>query len=333
MKKLLFTLFSLSALLSPFAKAMEDRPAQAIEEEAQVPILSPEEAVERLCQAVAEGRMITVRKLIQAGVDIDGIHANRTALSIAIEFKNTEIMELLLNAGAQVNITTPEGFTCLHYAARDGNLKAVTLLLKHKADIHAQATAQAENFQGITALHQAANKGHNLVVDCLLKAGAHCTALGAGATPLIHAVRHGRIETATTLLTSIPPTEYTAIRNCFTGLLSLNRIQPLHPALCKDIRRLLTQTTIELFSNEQEQRMREQIAMPIIVNNQNHPDAAQNMAYAVHLDQPTENSEAMYHLLDLSNAPNKAMLLKKVKANIGRILLSKSDDELNIEGF
>jgi ankyrin repeat protein len=63
----------------------------------------------------------------------DGL--GRTALMWAATGDNAEAVELLLEAGSEVNaVDTSEGFTALMHAAAEGHASVVKVLLKHDAD-------------------------------------------------------------------------------------------------------------------------------------------------------------------------------------------------------
>ena len=52
-----------------------------------------------------------------------------TALMIAVDTGYQQGVEILLNAGASVKLRDSNGYTALHYAAKNGNLEIVELLL------------------------------------------------------------------------------------------------------------------------------------------------------------------------------------------------------------
>lgn len=62
----------------------------------------------------------------------------RTALHYACSKKQTEIVKLLLNNGAKVNIRDDQGSYPLHRAVSGGDEKIVLLLLKHNPDVNVQ---------------------------------------------------------------------------------------------------------------------------------------------------------------------------------------------------
>ena len=74
----------------------------------------------------------------------------------------TDVAELLLAQGAEVNARTNDGVTPLMLAARKGHRDVAELLLTHKADLTAR-----DNY-GFTAFHMAADRGHAAMVELLL---------------------------------------------------------------------------------------------------------------------------------------------------------------------
>lgn len=54
---------------------------------------------------------------------------------IALEKDNPEIAKMLIEAGADVNITNENGEQTIHFAAKKGNLEIVSLLLEEGADV------------------------------------------------------------------------------------------------------------------------------------------------------------------------------------------------------
>ena len=109
-----------------------------------------------------------VDQLLQAGAQVGT--ANRYGiqpLSIASINGNADIVESLLEAGADPNTSQPEGETVLMTAARSGSVKVVDLLVSRGADVNAR-----ETWRGQTATMWAAAEGHTEVVRLLLRHGA-----------------------------------------------------------------------------------------------------------------------------------------------------------------
>ncbi|OWF52231.1 uncharacterized protein LOC110448031 [Mizuhopecten yessoensis] len=79
---------------------------------------------------------------------------------------NNDIVKVLLDNGADVNMTIRGGETPLHHAAKEGHLDVVQTLLDKQADLNAQ------DEKGERSLTLAAQNGHADVVKYLLKCGA-----------------------------------------------------------------------------------------------------------------------------------------------------------------
>ena len=78
----------------------------------------------------------------------------------------TDIADLLIAKGANVDARDKSGATPLHQAALKGNLAFATLLLQHGADVNAR------DGDGATPLHNAALSGRREVAVLLLDKGA-----------------------------------------------------------------------------------------------------------------------------------------------------------------
>lgn len=90
-----------------------------------------------LVENVRLGDINWVKKQLASGCNVNQInHDGKTGLHIAVEFYKcnnypSEIMKLLLNAGADVNIrSNNEGHTPLYYAIHNSNFEAVKSLVE-----------------------------------------------------------------------------------------------------------------------------------------------------------------------------------------------------------
>ena len=94
--------------------------------------------LDSLIDAVKGNNLEVVRSLIRKGIDLSQAReqvTEKTPLTLAAERNNTEMIRLLLNAGAPINATDKFGLTALHYAVSQNYLEATKLLVIHGADI------------------------------------------------------------------------------------------------------------------------------------------------------------------------------------------------------
>ncbi|RPB13402.1 ankyrin [Morchella conica CCBAS932] len=92
-----------------------------------------------------------------------------TALHIAARSADEDIVELIIEAGADFNAVNSSGYTPLMIAAENGNGKAIVKLAEYELDLDRQTT-----FGGDTALHFAVRGGFLQVTKYLLRMGADC---------------------------------------------------------------------------------------------------------------------------------------------------------------
>jgi ankyrin repeat protein len=95
-------------------------------------------------------------------------------------------LKLILNAGADVDLSNKAGETPLMVAAQLGRLDYVQALLDKKAD------PSAKNHEGNTALYFAIFEGHDDIAKRLIKAGTTLQGLNNGYTLLHWAKAMGR---------------------------------------------------------------------------------------------------------------------------------------------
>jgi ankyrin repeat protein len=121
----------------------------------------------------------------------------RLDLAEAAALDRVDRVAELLDAGADCDARTPDGFTPLHLAAFFGAPRAVALLLQRGAD----PGAVADNPMRIQALHAAVSSRHHDIAAMLIAAGADVNARQQGGyTPLLAAAGNGDIELAQSLL-------------------------------------------------------------------------------------------------------------------------------------
>jgi ankyrin repeat protein len=138
-----------------------------------------------------------VKLLIRAGANVDA--ANRygmTPLLLAAQSGSVATVEALLAGGADANRALAEGETPIMMAARAGSDDVIRLLAARGGRVDAQ-----ESWHGQTAMMWAAAEGHAGAIKMLAGLGASpTTRTDGGFTPLLFAVRAGKLEAVRVLL-------------------------------------------------------------------------------------------------------------------------------------
>ncbi len=114
------------------------------------------------------GHREIVQLLLEHGADVNGASRNATgytALTAAATRADLPVLELLLEHGARVNHRYGPGFTPLHAAAGTGNLAVVRALV----DKGAQPASQTDD--GKTPRQIAVEKGFHEIADWLVSIG------------------------------------------------------------------------------------------------------------------------------------------------------------------
>ena len=166
----------------------------------------------------------SVKILLEAGADANAVNSvGGTPLFYAYKLNDLTLMKLLLRHGAKTDIPiTQVGQTVLHVAAYEGHAEVVRILLEAKAAVDvvsksgqtplffaikekevlssllaASANPNAKDESGLTPLFYAANNGNLDIVKALIGAGAYPNARDPkGRTPADWAIRNGNIDVA-----------------------------------------------------------------------------------------------------------------------------------------
>jgi len=149
-------------------------------------------------ETVKNGDLEKVKSLIQNDKQLVNLKddAGRTPLHWASRGVYPEIMQFLIQNGADVNALDNNMVTPLISIASRGHLEAAKLLLKNGSNVHAES-----NEYNRTALFYSVLGGHKEVTELLLKNGAKVDInVGFGRTPLYYAVIKGHAEIAKSLI-------------------------------------------------------------------------------------------------------------------------------------
>ena len=147
-----------------------------------------------IADAAMHGDFDSVRILIQEGEEVNAAQGDgMTALHWAAENGDIEMLEMLISAGANSEAVTRLGrYTPLHLASKIGKDASVVSLLRLGSAVNPRTTTGA-----VTPLHFAASSGSQVAVKALLDYGADVDAKEQqwGQTPLMFAAAFNRTET------------------------------------------------------------------------------------------------------------------------------------------
>lgn len=139
-------------------------------------------------RSAADGRADSVKQSVESDpklvrtTDASGY----TPLHYAATGGHTDVIEVLLDAGADVNARGSRGETPLLLAASKGNVEVVELLIDNGADVNQPGSDKR------TPLHKAAMVGDLEVVKALLKGGADPAAVDRGGKTPVDLAEHYR---------------------------------------------------------------------------------------------------------------------------------------------
>lgn len=151
-----------------------------------------------MCVAASRGDLDRVKQLHEDGAHINHTLHGSSALMKAAWMGHSEMLEFLLEKGADVNLTDSGSASALLVAVYKGHLEVAILLVEKGA-----ALDQADN-GGLTPLMKATANGHLEMVALLLEKGAIANLAGGlghfKRTPLMEAAMMGFYEITALLL-------------------------------------------------------------------------------------------------------------------------------------
>jgi ankyrin repeat protein len=139
------------------------------------------------------------RTYLEMGADVDhSVGLDESPLHVAAANSSTNMLRLLLDRGANLELRDTSGHTALQQACRAGALDVAALLLQKGADPESSrnqpsCTSPVALSSNRTPLHLAATYGHSNIVQALLEAGSNVQAStgDSNCTALHFAVEHG----------------------------------------------------------------------------------------------------------------------------------------------
>lgn len=150
-----------------------------------------------LMEAASSGHVGIARILLErgAGINTHSTEFKESALTLACYKGHLEMVQFLLDEGADHEHKTDEMHTALMEASMDGHVEVARLLLDHGA----QVNMPTDSFESPLTL--AACGGHTKLASLLLERGANIEEVNdEGYTPLMEAAREGHEEMVALLL-------------------------------------------------------------------------------------------------------------------------------------
>lgn len=78
--------------------------------------VKPSSTVSPFCMSIAKGDLETVKKLIELGTDVNQKSNGMTPAMYAARYNRVEILKLLVEKGAKLNVKSDMGFKAIKYA-------------------------------------------------------------------------------------------------------------------------------------------------------------------------------------------------------------------------
>ncbi|KAK6477532.1 E3 ubiquitin-protein ligase MIB2 isoform X1 [Huso huso] len=162
----------------------------------------------RLVIEAARGSASKVRDLLQKYPEkVDVKNQGKTSLQVAAHQGHMEVVKVLLQANASIEIKDEDGDTALHYTAFGNQAEIARLLLSKGAGVNLLNTSMC------TALHIAVNKGFTEVVRVLSEHNADINLQDSyGDTPLHDAIAKD-FRNIIEILTDVPNIDFTQKNN------------------------------------------------------------------------------------------------------------------------
>ncbi|XP_074831656.1 E3 ubiquitin-protein ligase MIB2 isoform X2 [Carettochelys insculpta] len=158
----------------------------------------------RLVTEAAHGNAAKVEDLVQKYPDkVDVKNQGRTALQVAAHLGQVEVVKILLQAHANIDLRDEEGDAALHYAAFGNQAEVVRVLVSQGAN------ADLLNNTKCTALYVAVSKGYTEIVQILCEHNCDVNLPDSfDDTPLHYAITTD-LKSIIEILTEVPNIDFT----------------------------------------------------------------------------------------------------------------------------
>jgi len=132
-----------------------------------------------MIQAINAGQVSKVEELIAEGIDLNSRNSQqRTYLMLAISLKQNEIVQALIDGGADLAASDNFNLTALHFCATQNNADAVTILVQAGLNVDIIGfDSPSDGSTESTPLHMAAQSKALDAAAALIEAGADVNAL------------------------------------------------------------------------------------------------------------------------------------------------------------
>ncbi|KAM9777394.1 ankyrin repeat and SOCS box protein 2-like [Neosynchiropus ocellatus] len=246
-----------------------------------------------LLLAVSCGHLSCARVLLEAGADPDISNKNKeTPLYKACASENADLVDLLLSFGATANQRCGQGWTALHEAVSRNNTEICEVLIRGGAAVN------PANTYSVTPLITAAQRGHMRALKFLIAKGADVNLQTCdGVTALHEAAKYGHKEVVAELLS----------RNADANSSTDGGFLPLHVAAQHGHHQVVTQLVPVTSRN----RLRHSCVTPLHLAAEHDSRAAA----AVLLKTGSEVNAALAHRHSLQYADRRLTPLSFAAAN------------------
>jgi len=130
------------------------------------------------CQSIDRSKIVNSETKDNSENFTQSVQSQETYLQLLYQGADTLIADLIKEETIDLNWTDSDGATFLHHAVWIENKNIVQLMIDFGADV------SAARIDGYTPLHWASYKGNRDIVELLVDGGAYINILGSGTTPL-----------------------------------------------------------------------------------------------------------------------------------------------------